>query len=191
MKKSTTTIETCRTELFLTLWNKGNKETFTYKVYVFTPKVPITIETAEKLVKQKHYFIPVSETDTSADDMAWLNDSIVLDIELGEHKWFRREITAHEWYYSGCKVKPAPYSLVRNMHVYAVNATTYFRESKSVIECTYHVMSFRSLTNDTIKKQIVSEIDDRYVLLEMDMDNVQEEETPIYISEQQAYSIWC
>ena len=191
MKKSTTTIETCRTELFLTLWNKGNKETFTYKVYVFTPKAPITIETAEKLVKQKHYFIPVSETDTPVDDLAWINDSIVLDIEMGEHEWLRREITAHEWYYSGCKVKPAPYSLVRNMHVYAVNATTYIKDTKSVIECTYHVISFRSLTTGTIKKQVQSEIDDRYVLLEMDMDNVQEEETPIYLSEQQAYSIWC
>lgn len=191
MKKSTTTIETCRTELYLTLWNKGNKETFTYKVYVFTPKVPITIETAEKLVKQKHYFIPVSETDTPVDDLAWINDSIVLDIELGAHKMLRREITADEWYYSGCKVKSDAHSLVRNMHVYAVNATTYFKDSKSVIECTYHVISFRSLTSDSIKKQVVSEIDDRYVLLEMDMDNVQEEETTIYLSELQAYSIWC
>lgn len=191
MKKSTTTIETCRTELYLTLWNKGNKETFTYKVYVFTPKVPITIETAEKLVKQKHYLIPLSETDTPTDDLAWINDSIVLDIELGGHKMFRRDITAYEWYYSGSKVKPASHSLVRNMHVYAVNATTYIKDSKSVIECTYHVMSFRSLTNETIKKQVVSEVSDRYVLLEMDMDNVQQEETPIYISELQAYGVWC
>ena len=191
MKKSTTTIETCRTELYLTLWNKGNKETFTYKVYVFTPKAPITIETAEKLVKQKHYFILVSETDTHVDDMARLNDSILLDIELGQHKWLRREFTADEWYYSGSKVKPDAHSLVRNMHVYEVNATTYFRESKSVIECSYHVLSFRPLKTDTIKKQLESEIDDRYVLLEMDMDNTQHTEEAVYLSELQAYSVWC
>ena len=180
MKKSTTTIETCRTELYLTVWNKAFKATYNQKVYVFTPKVPITIDTAEKLVKQKHYFIPLTETDTPAVDLANLNDSIVLDIELGAHKILRRELTADEWFYSGSKVKESPHSLVRNMHVYAVNATTYFKDSKSVIECTYHVISFRSLTNDTIKKQAVSEIDDRYVLLEMDMDNVHEEEIAIY-----------
>lgn len=191
MKKSTTTIETCRTELHLTLWNKGNKETFTYKVYVFTPKVPITIQTAEKLVKQKHYFIPLSETDTPVDDLAWLNDSVVLDIELGAHKMFSREITAEEWYYSGCKVKPATYSLVRNMHTYTVNVTAYSRTYKSVVEIQPTVKSFRSITNETIKKQVESEIDGTFVLLEIDLDNVNDEETPIYLSELQAYSIWC
>lgn len=191
MKKSTTTIETCRTELFLTLWNKGNKETFTYKVYVFTPKVPITIETAEKLVKQKRYFIPLSETDTPTDVLAWINDSIVLYIELGEHKWLRRDITADEWYYSGCKVKSAPYSLVRNMHTYTVNVKAYNRTYKSVVEIQPTVNSFRPITNETIKKQIESEIDGTFVLLEIDLDNVYDVETPIYLSELQAFSIWC
>lgn len=191
MKKSTTTIETCRTELFLTVWDKGIKETYIQKVYVFTPKVPINIETAEKLVKQKHYIIPVSETDTPIEDIKRLGDAVVLDVELGDHLMLHREFTAHEWYYSGCKVKPATYSLARNMHVYAVNATTYFRDTKSVIECTYHVLSFRSLKTDTIKKQLESEIDDRYVLLEMDMDNMQHTDETIYLSELQAYSAWC
>lgn len=190
MKKSTTTIETLRTELTLTLWNKGSKETYRQKVYVFTPKAPITIEAAEKLVKQKRYFIPVSETDTPIEDLAWLNDSIVLDIEMGEHKWLRREITVDEWFYSGYIVKPTSYSLVRNMHVYSVHVTEYNRNIKRVVESDYNVKSFRAITDDTIKKQVESEISDNSVLLEIDMDSMQERECPIYLSENSAYSLW-
>lgn len=190
MKKSTTTIETCRTELTLTLWNKGNKEVYRQKVYVFTPKAPITIETAEKLVKQKHYFITVSETETPIADLNWLNDSIVLDIELGEHRWLRREFTADEWSYSGLSVKSAPHSLVRNIHDYSVHVTEYNRNIKQVVESEYSVKSFRAITVDTIKKQVESEISDNSVLLEIDMDSMQEQEAPIYLSESSAYSLW-
>lgn len=189
MKKSTTTIETCRTELTLTLWDKGNKETYKQTAYVFTPKVPITIETAEKLVKQKHYLLSLSTT--LEEDYERLNDSIVLDIALGGHTCLRREFTADEWYYSGCAVKPLQWNLVRNVHNYTVTATVYDRDSKSVIEKIYFVKSFRSLKTDTIKKQVESEIDGRCVLLEMDTDNVKEEEIPIYVRELSAYSCWC
>lgn len=189
MKKSTTTIETCRTELTLTLWNKVHKETYQQTVYVFTPKMPITIETAEKLVKQKHYLLALSTT--MQEDYARLNDSIVLDIELGRHTCLRREFTADEWYYSGCAVKPLQWNIVRNVHTYTVTATVYNRYSKSVSDKIYFVKSFRSIKTDTIKKQVESEIDERYVLLEMDMDNVKEEEIPIYVRELNVYSCWC
>lgn len=191
MKKSTTTIETCRTELTLTLWNKGNKETFKYKVYVFTPKAPITIDTAEKLVKQKRYFIPLSETTTPVDDLAWLNDSIVLDIEMGGRSWLDRELTADEWYSLGGQYATDKYALGRNIHIFNVKVTLYDKLAKKVTTgLVFSVRSFRPLTTDSIVKYVKSHITTYEVLLDIDTECISHAVHKYYISEEQAYIPW-
>lgn len=191
MKEPTTKIATTRTSLTLTVWCKGDREVYNIPVYVFTPKAPITIEEANKLVSKKHYYVPLTTTEEISRRESILADSVLLEVTMGEHRWLEQEMTASEWYMKSDPYVSDEYYLVRNFHHYTLSVTLYDRSQKKVLtdEC-FAVRSFRPLTLETITKQVQHRVPQGCTLLEIDTSSVKDNEQPRYMSEACAYQIW-